>query len=316
MKPFFLSTHYWELPWIYPIAKRTGWPVMNSNDVIFSFCKKNKLKIIEQNEVDIECDKVIVVTPHFGRQRDFVTSWVGAGKKAYLLQRAFDSSIAVYDTFWNMNMNLFTKYLVASKFDYELLQPKRGDRVVITGSPRLFMAVQALNKNLDDIYRKVGTKDFYVATVIGGLPMHEDSLPSYYMNELPKKSPFKIIFKLHSDANLQYHLETYPSCQFWVDSKEDVWETYKLIAASRGVITPSSFMAIEATIMGKPVILEGDVHPDEYNRQSQERQRDRLPRSMSSTLANPIFTQEQEKIRDSYKYDKASTDRVIYEILN
>lgn len=316
-QPVIFVNHYWELHWLYPLIKRTSWAVIDTGrNQINEFCRFHEFPMISLQDAEQNCSKVILNVVHFGEHGRFISKWIDSGKQAYVIQRAFDSALAVYDEFWGVDMRKFTKYLVASQFDYDLLSSRFGDKVKFTGSPRLWMASEAVNKNLDKIYEKVGTKNFYVATVIGGLPIHDDNLPDRYQNELPTISPCKIVYKLHPDGNLEYHREKYPNNFFWPDNIHDVWETYKLVAASRGVITPSSFLAIEATIMEKPVILFGDVHQDEYNRQEKQRQRERLPREMSSHINNPGFNLTQEKIRNSYKFDKGCIDRVIYEVLN
>lgn len=313
--PVIFAYQYWEAHWLYPLAKKTGWPVVESPHNI-EFCRNNGLELISYNEAQRGYQKLVTCMMHYGGNKEAINHWRSTGGKVYIVQRAFDSALSVYNEFWGMNMGNFDKYLVCSEFDKTLLENKwGGGRIVNTGSPRLHMASEATKKDLSDIHDRVGTDKFFLATVIGGMPEHPDSVNKYYLNQLREDSPIRVVHKLHPGGTLEYFEEKHPGNFYWEDNRQDPWETYKLIAASQGVITPSSFVAIEATIMGKPVILKGDLDEEEYKRQSAQRQRERLPRSMSSTLENPTFTEKQRQIQDLYKYDKESINRVIREIV-
>jgi len=314
--PFFYAVYYWELQWLYPIIKKSGWPVLADSEEAKEFCAKFQFETITIEQARDGYDKLVLCVVHYGQHKNMVNEWWDNNKQIFVIQRAFDTSILIYNEFWGALVNRFMKCFIASQFDHELLQPKYGDKIIFSGSPRLHMANIAPQKNLSEIYKKVGTNKFFVVTVIGGLPIHEDSLVDFYHKQLPLLSPIKLVYKLHHGADLGYYNTTYPENYYWVDAKDDVWETYKLVAASQGVITPSSFLAIEATIMKKPVIFYGDVHPDEYARQAGQKQELRLPRDMSSSLVKPEFTSKQAEIRSSYKFGKESTDKIIFEILN
>jgi hypothetical protein len=317
-KPFFFAQNYWELLWLHPIIVKTGWPVLSGGESADEFIEANKLPTVNKEMVwDVEeYTKVLSCVIHYGPHQEVIKHFMEKKGEVFLVQRCFDPSLSIPDIFWGMDTNLFTKYLLASEQDMNFLQ-RHGDKLVLTGSPRLNMAVKALKMPLKDVYDRVGDTKFFVVTVIGGEPIHLDSIMPLYYQELPKRSPIKLVYKMHPSGNLAEYQERYPDLWFWRDSLTDPWDTYKLIAASQGIVTPTSFLAIEATIMKKPVILLGDMHPDELRRQNEQgqRQSERLPKGLSSSLQTPTFTTTQETVRKMWKFDGGSVDRIIKEVL-
>lgn len=314
--PVIFADHYWEIHWLYPIIQKTQWPVIETPNNA-QLCEQLGIQTLSYSEAQQGYKKLVTCVMHYGGNQEAIKLWWGTGGQVYVVQRCFDSALNVYNEFWSMDMGKFTKYLVFSEFDRKLLNDKwqSPQRFINTGSPRLYMAKQILKQDFSKIYERIGTDKFYVATVIGGMPEHPNWVHDYYLNDLRKESPIKVIHKIHPGGNIGYFEENHPGNFYWEDDRQDPYETYKLIGASQGVITPSSFMAIEATVMGKPVILKGDLDEQEYQRQSAQRQRERLPRDMSSTLENPTFTERQREIRQLYKSDKGSFSRIIREIL-
>lgn len=317
-KPFFFAVNYWEMLWLYPIIKRTKWPVLSGGESADKFIEANNLPTVSKEMVwdGREYTKVIACTMHYGTHQEVIRHFMEKGGEVFLVQRCFDPSLSIPDIFWGMDTTLFTKYLLASTQDMEFLK-RHGDKLVLTGSPRLNMAIRANRMPLKSIYDRVGDIKFFVATVIGGEPVHLDSIMPLYYEKLPEMSPIKVVYKMHPSGNLAKYQELYPNLFFWRDDLTDPWDTYKLITASQGVITPTSFLAIEATIMRKPVILLGDMHPDELRRQDAQgqRQSERIPRGISSTLDNPHFTDTQKRVRRMWKFDAGSMSRIIKEVM-
>lgn len=312
-EPVFFFTHHWELMWLYPIIKKTGWPIIYVSDTIQQICDDLGFKTITEEEAQSHT-KLIITVQHFTPQRERVDHWTATGGQVYVIQHAWDSILALQDEFWSAHMNSFTKMLVCCTQDDEWLSQKYRGKIFLTGSPRLAMINEVKIMDLSDIYEKVGTKDFFVATPpLGGF--HSDTVYNMFYRDLPTLTQSKIVYKIHPSGDLNGLKAQYPQFFFWQDSRTDPYDTYKLVMASHGLVTASSFLGIEATLMDKPVILMGDLMEEEYQRQEWQHQRERLPRDISSTLAKPEITSKQKEVKNWYKYDDTSLDNVIKEVL-
>ena len=312
--PIFFISYHWEIIWLYPLLVKTHWPVCPNNQLMKELVEEYGFYTLSREEIDHQ-HKLIVMAQHFFQHKEMIHRWMTTGGKVYVIQHGWDPALALMDYTWSADMREFTKYLVGCTQDYKWLHERYGDRVRMTGSPRLSMVHQVQKMDLSDIYSRVGTKDFFVATPPMGGGFHREDVVDAYLRYLPSKTGKKIVYKYHPSCDQKSLGEQHPELFFWKDSWTDPYETFKLIYASQGVITPSSFMGIEATLLDKSVILLGDLDPDEYKRQEWQHQIERLPRGMSSDLDNPCFTSKQREVQSWYKFDTESIMNVINEIL-
>lgn len=307
--------HYWEFHWLYKLIIQADLEVCTDNSETQSIIDKYQCKTVNAENITNPFYQVLVVSiMHFGEHQKAIKQFIDTGRKVVVVQHAWDSALNLYNEFWNMDMHKFTLYCVGGQQDYQFLSGKHGEsKIKQTGMPRFDMLMRVKEMDLTDIHEKVGKKEFLLATCPVS-SIHDDRMVEEFYTKMPEESPLPIVYKIHPGGTIGQFNMTFPHLQFIDDNKEDIYETYKLIQASSGVISPASFLSIEATMLGKPVILYGDINVQTKAAQQHERQEERLPRDMSSTFQKLEFTKTQQDMLQWYDHDGKCTERVINEI--
>lgn len=247
-----LVNNYWELSWLAPIAKYLDLPIYFVNPLT----DKQGFRQRENTE-----GFVLVTTNYYdGENWDLIDKFYTSGRKVVMIQHAFDSALHLRKEIWNHPTDHFTHYCVNSQQDYDWLYRKYSGKVFMTGSPHLD-EIRNLSFNKEEIYQKVGVEEFIVATTVNGLFHTEDETRKYweYLESVSRKKHIVIVLKQHPGGGKEGINDICRKYGFiaYNDSRVDYLDTWKLVQCSQGVITPYSFMGIEAILMSKRV----DIHP-------------------------------------------------------
>lgn len=315
----FFAHSYWELHWIYRVAKSLDIPIVSDSAHTYEVAKKLDLRV---EEVDWgnwlntnEYHGVITTNMHMGQNRDTVEKFFGSGRLAILIQHAWDSDLNILDKFWNYDMHRFTHYIVGSTQDEEWLKVKHGEKIINLGMPRL-----------DDLY-EVKKEDSlpdsrYFLSITPDSGVHGGRVEQMYFN---LSSNYPVRYKIHPGGQYESTknnlLNTYPNLVLLPDPEDDPLYTYRTIKNSAGVLALESFMLVEASLLGVPVIMFAQEHMDSsfYNREENSRQKERLPANISSEIDSPQFKPAQKVLADRYLCDGQNTKRVIdflYKLIN
>ncbi len=314
MKRILFFAHvYWELHWMYNLIKSVNGTVYTDNDVTKSVCES--WGIPTTDDLD-NWDIVVMVHFHLGEQRKISEAFFSTGRQVILLQHAWDSALCQKSKFWGLDMTRFNYLLVGSKQDEEWLKPLHGDKVKLTGMPRLddLYKVKHSKKSLDHIYKMVGFDKFLLA-IPGVSGVHGINLERETLERLPGETPLPLVYKIHPGGGggnlIAYIKERVPQSYCIDDDKFDQLKTYELIKASSGVVAVESFMLIEASLMGKPVVFYGrdQLIPDFYDREENFNQDKRLLPEMSSSIHNLVYTKAQDEVCSWYLFDGKNTKR-------
>jgi len=247
---------------------------------------------------------------HLGQNRDMIKYFRTTGGKVILFQHAFDSGVNLKDNFWNQDMSNFDTYIVGCTQDQKWLSEKYPNKEIVNlGMPRM-----------DDLYETKdcieGLSDYFLVAYPNDGCLG-NSLYRKYMEQLPGETNSKLVFKVHPGGTCSMVVDDIKNRGLNVtvleDDMTDLNYIYKLINGSRGVICDESFLAIETSLLNKPVIFYGhnELPTDFYEREENVNQIQRLPIEMSSSLSNPTVTTKQLEICQSYPCDGKNTSRVI-----
>lgn len=311
----FYANTYWELSWLVNVIRATGAPVHTGSSNTKYLARRWGLTLVDN--VD-HFHTLVMCVYHMGDNRVIRDRFFDQGKQVIILQHAFDSQINFMDTFWGEPTDRFSAYLVGGVQDYLWLQHKHGPgKIIYTGMPRLDDVYHVKHNftNFDDIFKTVGHKKFYLAAFADASLYGREAEQAYL--KLHKHSPIPVAFKLHPggdyEAGVNWLKKIDPDIIYLDDNAEDLYWTYKLIKASQGVICLESFLAVEATLLEKPVIFFGhNLIPPEYYQREEHKgvAKHRLPLAMSSTLDKPQFTPYQQALSSWYAFDNQNTARV------
>lgn len=296
-----------------PIIKRMNGVVYTDSDVTKAVC--DSWGVTTTDNLD-NWDIVVMTHIHMGENRKISEAFFSKGKEVVLMQHAWDSALSQTVRFWDQDMTRFNYFLVGSTQDEEWLKPLHGDKVKLTGMPRLddLYEVKNSDKSLDHIYDLVGF-DKFLLCVPGVAGVHGHSFERATIERLPNETPLPLVYKIHPGSGgvnfMEYIKSKAPQSYCIDDDKFDRLQTYELIKASSGVVAVESFMLIEASLIGKPVVFYGkdDLLPGFYEREENVNQEKRLTTEMSSSLNNLSYTKGQEEIASLYLFDGKNTDR-------
>lgn len=256
---------------------------------------------------------LVVNKMHYHYARVVSETYHKQGKPVVLIEHGQDARVHLADTIYGLPINFFTVMTVSGPLDFNLLKDKFPRKLRMTGIPRFDKLLEAPKWDKEKIYKLVGEKKFLLVTI----PMEDQCPPELerkYFVELPKLSPLKLIYKVHPRYNHERYLEYNQTILEDDTLTDDI--TYEIINASEGIITASSFMMVEASILRKPVIIYGygeeipawglipelSVYrtiPPDFD-----------PKKLSSTFDNLEFKDYQlEMIRD-YLHDGKNSQRV------
>ncbi len=314
MKRILFFAHvYWELHWMHNLIKSVGGTVYTDNDVTKSVCEAWGVPTTEDLD---NWDVVVMVHFHLGEQRKVAEAFFSTGRQVILIQHAWDASLCQKPTFWGLDMTRFNYFFVGSTQDEEWLKPLNGDKIKLTGMPHLddLYKVKHSKKSLDHIYEMVGFDKFLLA-VPGVSGVHGINLERETLERLPSETPLPLVYKIHpgggSEKLIEYIKEKVPQSYCIDDNKFDQFQTYELIKASSGVVAVESFMLIEASLLGKPVVFYGKdgLVSDFYAREENFNQEKRLLPEMSSSIHNLAYTKAQEEVCSWYLFDGKNTKR-------
>lgn len=315
-KILFFATEYWGLLWMYNVIKDLDAEVFNSSSKIAEWCQQMQVKLTNRKD---DYDVVVLMILHYGGEYNIAQEFLKRNKQVVVLQHAWDPGLHLKDKFWDKNMGSFSHYIVGCHQDYEWLCGKYPgkDRIHLLGMPRLddLYEVKKNHNDLSHIYKEVELDSFYLASA--PMMVINQALFNRYASILVQSTNKPFVFKVHPGFNAEGVRKSLPqSVQYLkviADNPYDRFHTYELIKASEGIICVESFMAIEASFLGKPVVQWGkeDLPPDWYQRDENINQIYRTPQEMMSDLKNPVFKEKQQEIADLYLCDGKNTERVV-----
>lgn len=315
-KILFFAHLYWEIHWMYDVIKKLDGVVYTDDDQTKQLCID--LGIKTTNSYD-DYKALVMCVLHMGQNYEMAKKFNESGRKIILMQHAWDPALNLCDHFWDLNMQMFDYYLVGCEQDYQWLSQKFGDEKILNlGIPKLDNLYRIKNKEIDlsDIYNEVGTNDFFLS--LSPTNVLSDGVYRDYAEHLVPNSPTTIVFKLHpgstkvEETRVSF-LNEGKDFKIIADKINDPNYVYKVIKASKGVVCLESFLSVEASLLGKPVIFHGhdSLNSDFYNKSENINQIERAPLGMSSSLGDPHYKDEQKNIADMYQFDGKSTYRVV-----
>ncbi len=310
-KILFYVDHYWELPWIYRVAKELDAPVYSENPPTREAIQAWGLNLSSSaNEGDI----LVLVYTHMGRNYDISENYLKSNRQVVIMQHAFDSSLHVPEQFWGRPTNHFSYFLVGCQQDARWLGAKHGDKVILTGMPRLDDLRKVLReqkKPVDDL------PSAYYLSIIPNDTVFGQAVLDKYLRNLPQEVNTPIVYKAHPGADIKAVWETVSqvngNAMVVDDPVNDPFYTYRLIKNATAVVCLESFIAIEASLLGKPVIFYGHelLENNFYGREDNPNQTERLPIEMSSGFFEYVVNAKQEAIAANYLCDGQNTKRVV-----
>jgi len=320
MKIVFFAHAYWELHWMYRVIKTLNAPVYTDDEETRRVALDSGFEVLDipWNEflnLDHPYEIVVTTNMHIGQNRSVVEAFFSKGKKAILMQHAWDSDLNFLDKFWNYDMSRFSYYLVGSTQDEEWLGKKHGEKIINTGIPHLddLCEVSREKKTREYITDIVGTSPYFLS-MIPDSGVHGSSLRDEYFN---LSHSHKIFFKIHPGGNHQTTAESLksidPTLICLPDPHGDPKFTYRLMNSSSGVICYESFMTVEASLLKRPVISPSPEKMDQsfYNREENSLQKDRVPDGMASPIEAPQYNPIQDGLAKLYQCDGHNTERVV-----
>jgi len=311
----FVVNLYWELHWLYNVIKAVDGVAFVENSDVKKMCDYFGVRTTNDSS---SYKTAIVTNSHLGAKRT-AELFFSQGKKVIELQHAWDPALRLKDVFWNYSTNRFSYLLVGSTQDYDWLSSKYGkDRVFLTGIPKLddLYTVKNSKESLRPIHDEFKLGRFYLSMA----PTDAISLSIYmdYEDNLEPMSPIPVVFKVHpgtdfektKQADIQHGNVNRVLIE---DNMYDLFKTYEIMKESSGVVCLESFMSVEASLLGKPVIFHGygSIPNDFYGRDENVNQKMRAPYEMSSTLNDPRFTDKQKEIASYYLFDGKNTERTV-----
>lgn len=276
-------------------------------------------------------DILAVVKIHKGHSLWLSKQYYNSGKPVVLIQHVLDTYANLLSEYRDEPIDFFTTLCAGGPIDYKLLRSKFKDKVIMTGIPRLDKLCEAPYWDKKEIRELVKSNKYWLITMPGPNVLTSE-LESQFFIELPKLIKDKLdsepIYKIHPNHDPKPFYK-YGYTIIDDDTKtKDI--TYELINASEGIITTiyPSFMAVEASILRKPVICYGnEILPGKtidtfsgwrltYLRKFvpliMERWR---PFKISSTFEMPSFNEHQQQLTDEFLHDGKNSQRVAEFIL-
>ena len=319
MRTLFYLYNYQDIHWMNNVIQA----LKGRSDVGFYTDIPGVEKVCQAFDIPLTQDKVnwqavVVTNLHMG-PRLMAEYFKRTGGKVIVMQHAWDSNLVLRDNFWGKSTDLFDYYCVGSEQDYDWLREKWGDRIVLTGMPRLddLYRVKSDEKPLTHIYEKLGVDKFMLSISPIDIVFGQMMVDRYY-NILPKESSIPIIFKSHPGTSYEgtrqalderglQHIHLIP------DDPYDILNTYELIKASSGVVCLESFLGVEASLMHKPIVLYGyqELDPSFWGKDENINQRERLPFETSSWFNDLRFKDQQKVFEETFLFDGGNTKRVV-----
>ncbi len=272
---------YWEDVWLAPIAKYLNLPVY------FQLPESNRYGF--RNRENTEGNILFVANIYDGASADLIAKYYTSNQTVIVIQHAFDSSLYLPPEIWSHPTRYFSYFCGNCQQDCDWVEARYPGQAVLTGSPH-FDDIRDLKFDHQKYYDAVGSSKYYVATEAGTFCHQSNAISEYYsyLKELSLKDGAKIVMKCHpgQGSGDPANEERY-GFKNWNDSREDYLDTFKLIGASQKVITPYSFIAIEAMMMGIPVELP-NVPPNDYyaNVFAQDRHAERFKVDIKASYLN------------------------------
>jgi hypothetical protein len=274
--------------------------------------QRNNIPLI--NPFEKYYDALVVNKMHYGVALNLSEAYAKAGTPVVLIEHAWDGPIHLLDSLWGKPINFFTSLALCGKQQYDLLREKHGDKIKMTGCPRLDKLFEAHKWDKGEIYDILGINNFWLVTI----PPQNHSTPELdrqFFDVLPTLLDAKPVYKIHP----RYSPEPYLSYGQMIIGDDTLTQdiTYELINASKGIITaaPPSFMVVEASILKKPVICFQELLPtgkiapelvpiDETTALDISK--------LSSTTANYGFNTYQQELIDTFPHDGKNSERVVH----
>ena len=287
----YYAFYYWELYWLLPLYRKLGGTLISGNRDTRELAKKLGFKISEKQDAD-----VLIVAFMYTPEHNALLK--ATKSKRVILQHCWDNENNTLTDDWHgVDMHAFDLYCVAGEYDYKIMSEKFGaDKIACTGMPRFDDLLTIQKSKGKPIFAELQIRDYNLVAAPSPGSHSNDLLMDYFFT-LPKQME-NLLFKVHPAKHthlvsvvLNAYATEFPNVIFIGDKVEDPLWTYKLIKEAKSVVSPYSFMAIEAHMMGKDVIMRGDV----------------LPETDQGTVGRR-FSRAAEP---DYLYDGKNTDRVI-----
>ena len=316
MKILFYGDECRELWGLLPVIKL----IKDNHQVAFGSIDSRAIALAQRNNTPITNpfetyhDLLVVNKMHYGVARDLSEAYAQAGKPVVLIEHAWDGLIHLIDQLWGKQINFFTAFAASGKQQYELLREKHGDRIRITGFPRLDKLIEAPQWDKQEIYDALGVNEFWLVTI----PPQNHSTPEAdrkLFEDLPRLLDARPVYKIHPRYSTEPYLK-YGQLIIGDDTlTQDI--TYEILNAAKGIVThiPPSFMFVEASILKKPVICFGnlvhfrDIVPElGFINEIRKFDIDKL----SSTPDNYRFNKYQQELIDMFPHNGRNSERVVH----
>ena len=297
MKIYYFAHYYWELHWLYPLYKKLGGELIDPPPSIDTVNAADRLGFKRVKVAD--ASGILILARHGYVHDQLVETFHKNGGKVVVLQHAWDSEDCM------RNEPIFQKfdlYCTSSQEDYDMMKPKFGDRVKFTGSPRF--------DTLYDVKTKPAVRPLKFSYFLANAPVpvaHTKKTVDDYYLKLPNETDYPVVYKNHPGVWMErpVDLQLMDGSLLLADNYE-VDRTYRLMKYAKALVTPLSFMVIESSILGVPLILRGMYKGFHMILP-------RIPR-LKNTMKHYEFLSEQVVAIQGYPCDGKNTDRVIKEI--
>ena len=279
---------------------------------IFNFAIQHNIPIT--NPFTSYFDLLVVNKMHYDGSRQMSEAYAKAGKQIVLVEHAGDGLLHLLDQLWGENINYFAAFAAMGKQTCKLLKNKFGDKIVLTGGPRLDRIIDAPKWDKKEIYDSLGVNEFWLVAI----PPQNHSTPELehlYFEVLPTLLDAKPVYKIHP----RYPVEPYRKYGQLIIGDDTLIKdmTYEIINASKGIVTTMepSFICVEASLLQKPVIGFGNLAPikevaPEIGFIDEDAYLSIRFKELCSTPNNHSYNDQQKQLINDFPHDGKNSERV------